>query len=159
MDRRVGCSADFVGIGISGLDLEGTLLDYDHSEVRASQVILGNDRQVFLATDHAKCARPSMVRRGGFWDAGALFADAAPPRPIYQLLEAGGLVLPGIPRSQNFQVANFICSDVEIPQETENGGCHISADKHAGCQQWHQWYRYRPRRRLPWFIGRAGRAE
>ena len=47
---------DFGIIGISGIDADGSLLDFDHREVRASKCIIANSRQVFLVS------RPQQVR-------------------------------------------------------------------------------------------------
>ena len=48
---------DFGVIGISGIDLDGTLLDFDYQEVRVAQAIIANSRQVYLAADHTKFGR------------------------------------------------------------------------------------------------------
>lgn len=53
---------DFGIIGISGIDQDGTLLDFDYREVRVAQAIIENARQVFLVTDHTKFTRNPMVR-------------------------------------------------------------------------------------------------
>ena len=55
---------DFGIIGISGIDLDGTLLDFDYQEVRVAQAIIANSRQVFLAADHSKFGRNALVRLG-----------------------------------------------------------------------------------------------
>ncbi len=82
---------DFAIMGISGIDLDGTLLDYDYREVRISQAILHNARRVFLAADHSKSGRPAMVRLGHLSDVHALFTDATPPDPILRLLAETGV--------------------------------------------------------------------
>jgi DeoR family glycerol-3-phosphate regulon repressor len=84
---------DFGVIGISGIDADGTLLDYDHDEVRAAQAIMKNARQVFLVADHTKFARRPMVRMGSITQVSALFTDIAPPEPIRKLLEGSGVGL------------------------------------------------------------------
>jgi hypothetical protein len=43
---------DIAIIGISGIDADGALLDFDYREVRVAQTIMENSRQVFLAVDH-----------------------------------------------------------------------------------------------------------
>ena len=73
---------DFGVIGISGIDLDGTLLDFDYQEVRVAQAIIANSRQVFLAADHSKFGRNAMVRLGGLDEVDALFTDAPPPPPL-----------------------------------------------------------------------------
>ena len=84
---------DFGIIGISGIDLDGTLLDYDHREVRVAQAIIRNARRVYLATDHSKFGRPAMVRLGSIREISALFTDAAPPEAIRNLMQAAGIEL------------------------------------------------------------------
>lgn len=66
-------------IGISGIDLDGTLLDFDYREVRVAQAIVRNARTVFLCADHSKFGRNAMVRLGHIGEVSALFTDRAPP--------------------------------------------------------------------------------
>jgi DeoR family glycerol-3-phosphate regulon repressor len=73
---------DFGIIGISGIDLDGTLLDFDYREVRVAQAIIENARQVFLVTDHTKFSRNPMVRLGHITEIDALFTDQPPPEEI-----------------------------------------------------------------------------
>jgi DeoR family glycerol-3-phosphate regulon repressor len=80
-------------ICISGIDLDGTLLDFDYREVRAAQAILANSRQSFLVTDHSKFGRNAMVRLGPIDQLDALFTDRPPPPPITDLLTAGEVAL------------------------------------------------------------------
>lgn len=69
---------DYAIIGISGIDSDGSLLDFDYREVRVSQAIIANARKVFLAADHTKFGRAPMVRLGHIRQIDALFTD----RPI-----------------------------------------------------------------------------
>lgn len=73
---------DFGIIGISGIDQDGTLLDFDYREVRVAQAIIENARQVFLVTDHTKFTRNPMVRLGHISEIDALFTDRQPPDEI-----------------------------------------------------------------------------
>ncbi|MER2528782.1 MAG: DeoR/GlpR family transcriptional regulator [Candidatus Competibacter denitrificans] len=77
---------DFGIIGISGIDLDGTLLDFDYREVRVSQAIIANSRQVLLVTDHSKFGRNAMVRLGSIAEVDMLFTDQAPPEGMSELL-------------------------------------------------------------------------
>src|SRR5262249_23078838 len=77
---------DFGIIGISGIDADGSLLDFDPREVRVSQAIIANSRQVFLVADHSKFGRNPMVRLGGLGELDAFFTDAPPPPAIVALL-------------------------------------------------------------------------
>ena len=77
-------------IGISGIDLDGALLDFDYREVRVAQAIIENSRRIFLTADHTKFGRNAMVRLGSIRQIHALFTDQAPPPALTRhLLEAG----------------------------------------------------------------------
>jgi DeoR family glycerol-3-phosphate regulon repressor len=77
---------DFGIIGISGIDPDGTLLDFDDREVKVAQAIIANARQVYLATDHTKFGRPAMVKLGPISMLDALFIDRPPPQSFLDLL-------------------------------------------------------------------------
>lgn len=77
---------DFALMGISGIDEDGSLLDFDYQEVRVSQAIIDNARQVFLAADSSKFGRNAVVRLGSLSLIDRLFTDSAPPASIAQLL-------------------------------------------------------------------------
>lgn len=84
---------DFGVIGISGIDLDGTLLDYDYDEVRAAQSIMRNARRLLLVADHTKFTRRPMVRMGSITQVSALFTDLPPPAPIRDLLASHNIEL------------------------------------------------------------------
>ncbi|MDX9861511.1 MAG: DeoR/GlpR family transcriptional regulator [Rhodospirillales bacterium] len=84
---------DFGIIGISGIDSEGILLDFDYREVRVAKAIVENSRRVYLATDHTKFGRNAMVRMGNIEQITALFTDQTPPAPIRKLLADHGVAL------------------------------------------------------------------
>ncbi|RJP76522.1 MAG: DeoR family transcriptional regulator [Desulfobacteraceae bacterium] len=73
-------------IGISGIDDDGTLLDFDYREVNAAKAIMANSRKVFLAADHTKFGRNAMVRLGSIHDIDALFTDRKPASGMTELL-------------------------------------------------------------------------
>ena len=77
---------DFGIIGISGIDADGALLDYDYHEVRVAREIIGHARQVFLVADHTKFGRNAVVRLGSITQVTALFTDRDPPPEICKLL-------------------------------------------------------------------------
>jgi DeoR family glycerol-3-phosphate regulon repressor len=80
---------DFGIIGISGIDSDGTLLDYDYREVRVAQAIIENSREIFLATDHAKFSCKPMVRLCQLSEIDALFTDRPPPEEIQSIMQKG----------------------------------------------------------------------
>jgi DeoR family glycerol-3-phosphate regulon repressor len=73
--------------------VDGSLLDFDHREVRASRCIIANSRQIFLVTDHTKFGRRAMVRLGSLQDIDAIFTDRRPPAPIVAKIGEHGVVL------------------------------------------------------------------
>ncbi len=73
-------------IGISGIDEDGSLLDFDYQEIRAAQAIIRNSREVFLVADHAKFGRRAMVRLGQYCDIDHLFTDQMPPDAFMQAI-------------------------------------------------------------------------
>ena len=66
---------DYAVIGISALDEDGTLLDYDYREVRVAQAIIESTRNCFLVTDTTKLARNAPVKVGHISQLKALFID------------------------------------------------------------------------------------
>jgi DeoR family glycerol-3-phosphate regulon repressor len=84
---------DYGIIGISGIDTDGTLLDFDYREVRVAQEIIANARQVFLVTDHTKFNRNPMVRVCHLADIDAMFTDRPPPEEIQASLSAAKIRL------------------------------------------------------------------
>lgn len=73
---------DFGVIGISGIDMDGTLLDFDYREVRVARSIVDNSRKVFLVADHTKFGRNAMIRLGELSMVDALFTDRPPPEEM-----------------------------------------------------------------------------
>jgi DeoR family transcriptional regulator, glycerol-3-phosphate regulon repressor len=84
---------DYGVIGISGIDFDGTLLDFDYQEVRVAQAIIASSRRVYLAADHTKFGRNALVRLGTLEDVDALFTDRAPPTPLRERVEAADMAL------------------------------------------------------------------
>lgn len=84
---------DYGLIGISAIDNEGTLLDYDYREVKVAQAIIQHSRQVFLAADHSKFGRKAMVRLGNIAQADMFFTDRAPNADILERMNDSDVVL------------------------------------------------------------------
>lgn len=77
---------DYGIIGISGIDTDGALLDFDYREVRAARAIIDNSRTVFLAADHTKFGRNAMVRLGNINEVNAVFTDRQPDSPFMETI-------------------------------------------------------------------------
>lgn len=78
---------DFGILGISAIDLDGSLLDYDYHEVQVKRSIIESSRQTLLVADHSKFARQAMVRLGSINDVEYIFTDQAPPQPLAELIQ------------------------------------------------------------------------
>lgn len=79
-------------IGISGIEADGTLRDFDYREVKVAQTIIERSREVWLAADHSKFNRPAMVELAHLSQVGMLFTDATPPSPFPTLLSEAGVI-------------------------------------------------------------------
>ncbi len=78
-------------IGISAIEADGTLRDFDYREVKVARAIIGQSREVWLAADHSKFNRPAMVEVGRLEQVDMLFTDAEPPAPFPALLAEAGV--------------------------------------------------------------------
>jgi DeoR family transcriptional regulator, glycerol-3-phosphate regulon repressor len=78
-------------IGISGIEADGSLRDFDYREVKVARAIIEHSREVWVAADHSKFNRPAMVELARFDQIDSLFTDAAPPLPFPALLAAAGV--------------------------------------------------------------------
>ena len=77
---------DIAIIGISGIEPDGSLRDFDYREVKVAQTIVEHAREVWLAADHSKFNRPAMVQLATLDQIDRLFTDAPPPEPFPNLL-------------------------------------------------------------------------
>lgn len=74
---------DFCILGISAVDEDGSLLDYDYHEVQVKRALMESARKVILATDHSKFSRKAIVRLGDLGEIDYLFTD----RPLMPFLQ------------------------------------------------------------------------
>jgi DeoR family glycerol-3-phosphate regulon repressor len=80
---------DFGLIGISGIEADGTLRDFDYREVKVARTIIEQSREVWLAADRSKFNRPAMVELARLDEVDVLFTDEPPPPPFDALLAQG----------------------------------------------------------------------
>lgn len=69
---------DYAILGASGLEPDGSLLDFDYKEVSVMQAMMANARHRYLAVDHSKFGRQALVRMGDITEFHALFTDEEP---------------------------------------------------------------------------------
>ena len=84
---------DIALIGISGIEPDGSLRDFDYREVKVAQTIVEHAREVWLAADHSKFNRPAMVQLATLPQIDRLFTDAPPPEPFPALLQEAEVAL------------------------------------------------------------------
>ncbi len=82
---------DIALIGISGIEADGSLRDFDYREVKVGQTIIEQSREVWLAADVSKFNRPAMVELATLSQIDRLFTDAQPPEPFPALLAEAGV--------------------------------------------------------------------
>lgn len=78
---------DIALIGVSSIESDGSLRDFDLREVKVAQTIIAQARAVWLAADASKFNRPAMIELGTLSQIDCLFTDAEPPPPFPELLE------------------------------------------------------------------------
>jgi len=82
---------DYGVIGASAIDDDGSLLDFDFREVRASQAILTNSRNVILVSDSMKFTRSAPVRIGHISQVDVFVTDSHPPESVTDACRHGGV--------------------------------------------------------------------
>ena len=76
---------DYAVIGVAAIDLEGNLLEFDYREVKVSQVILEQAREVILVSDAMAFERRAPVKVGDFSKINTFVTDVMPPEEIREL--------------------------------------------------------------------------
>ncbi|MCY0855848.1 DeoR/GlpR family DNA-binding transcription regulator [Cupriavidus sp. D39] len=78
-------------IGISGIEADGTLRDYDFREVKVARTIIEHSREVWLAADASKFNRQAMVELAHVSEIDRLFTDQPLKPPFESMLEESGV--------------------------------------------------------------------
>lgn len=94
-------AVDFIGqfkvdialVGISGIEADGTLRDFDYREVKVAQTIIRHAREAWLCADASKFNRSAMVEAASLSQIHRLFTDQPPPDPFPALLADAGVQL------------------------------------------------------------------
>jgi DeoR family glycerol-3-phosphate regulon repressor len=82
---------DHAVMGVSAIDDDGALLDFDYREVRAAQAIMQNSRSVILVSDTMKFSRSAPVRIGHLSQVDVFVTDKQPPDTIIELCKHKGV--------------------------------------------------------------------
>ncbi|PPJ48387.1 DeoR/GlpR transcriptional regulator [Rhizobium sp. KAs_5_22] len=76
---------DFAVIGVSAIDEDGALLDFDYREVKVAQAIIANARHVILVSDASKFERTAPVRIGHISQVHTFITDHCPVDSIRRI--------------------------------------------------------------------------
>jgi DeoR family transcriptional regulator, glycerol-3-phosphate regulon repressor len=82
---------DYAVMGVSAIDDDGSLLDFDPREVRAAQAMVDNARNVILVSDSMKFSRSAPVRIGHMSNVDIFVTDVRPPDAIVELCSHKGV--------------------------------------------------------------------
>lgn len=77
--------ADYAVIGVSAIDEDGSLLDYDFREVRVAKAIIANARHIILVADRMKLSRTASIRLGHISQINTLVTDAPLPAKLQKI--------------------------------------------------------------------------
>ncbi len=80
--------ADFIVTSIGAIDNDGTLLDYNYTEVVMAQLMMKNAKQAILACDKSKFEVQAPVKLGNLSDISVLVTDKKPNNSIEDILKA-----------------------------------------------------------------------
>jgi DeoR family glycerol-3-phosphate regulon repressor len=70
---------DIAVIGFSGLDPDGSIMDFDHDKIAAKRAMMRHARRVLLVGQADKFGRPAVVRLGRIEEVSTIITDARPP--------------------------------------------------------------------------------
>jgi len=84
-------------IGVSAIDDDGSLLDFDYREVMAARAIIRNARHVILVADAMKFTRTAPVRIGHISQVNCFVTDRPPPQSIADICAHAGVAVEIVP--------------------------------------------------------------
>lgn len=70
---------DYCILGISAIETDGSMMDYDYHEVQVKRALMRNARHIMLVTDHSKFSRNAIVKLGDILELHSLFTDSELP--------------------------------------------------------------------------------
>ena len=90
-DFVCGFRMDIGVIGISGIDEDGGLLDFDYQEVKTARKIIQNSKKVILVADQHKFGRRAMNYMASFSDLDTIVTDAPLTERFENLCDVAGV--------------------------------------------------------------------
>ena len=83
--------ADYAVIGVSAIDEDGSLLDFDYREVRVAKAIIKNARKTFLVADSSKLSRSAPIRIAHMGEIDHFFTDKLTSEKLRKVCEQHGV--------------------------------------------------------------------
>ena len=77
---------DYCILGISAVESDGSMMDYDYHEVQVKRALMRNARNIVLVTDHSKFTRNAIVRLGDIKEVNYLVTDRPLPLELQHYL-------------------------------------------------------------------------
>jgi DeoR family transcriptional regulator, glycerol-3-phosphate regulon repressor len=84
---------DYGVIGVSGIDEDGALLDFDYEETKTAAAIIENSRETILVTDHTKFGRRAMTRFAHMSQIDRVYIDEFPAEPYAAMLQQSNVIV------------------------------------------------------------------
>jgi DeoR family transcriptional regulator, glycerol-3-phosphate regulon repressor len=84
---------DYAVIGVSAIEEDGAILDFDMREVCVTQAIIRNSRSVILVADELKFSRKAPVRVCNIADIQYFVSDFQPPAKFMQVCKANDVTV------------------------------------------------------------------
>ncbi|MET3900388.1 DeoR family glycerol-3-phosphate regulon repressor [Devosia sp. UYZn731] len=84
---------DYAVIGVSAIDEDGALLDFDYREVKVAQAIIANARHVILVSDSTKFERTAPVRIAHLSQVNTFITDRCTLASIHAICAGAGVNL------------------------------------------------------------------
>ncbi len=82
---------DYAVIGVSAIEEDGSLLDYDFREVRVAQAIIKNARHIILVADSMKFERSAPIRIGHISQINTIVIDDSLPKKLQNICSENGV--------------------------------------------------------------------
>ena len=85
--------ADYIVTSIGAIDSDGTLLDYNYTEVVMAQMMMKNAKHAIIACDKSKFDAMAPVKLGSLANVASLVTDKMPNGNIIDVLNANNVNL------------------------------------------------------------------
>jgi DeoR family glycerol-3-phosphate regulon repressor len=112
-------------IGVSAIDDDGALLDFDYREVMAARAIIKNARRTILVADSMKFTRTAPMRFGHISQMDVLVTDRPLPESLAEVCQQSGVaveVVPGFEYEEDGMVEEAANEPTDAASSAGDGG-------------------------------------